>query len=176
MSDARTPAEAARALHERDIERVLRAYCRAIDRCDEELLRSVYHDDAYDDHGAGFRGPATEYVPWVLALLRDRFVTTSHSLSNAYIELEGNAARVESYVTAHHVVAGDEDVQMCSVFGGRYVDRFERRPSVGWRIARRTVVAEWQYDLPMRPRAEIAAGMVRGSRDRTDPSYLERLS
>lgn len=34
------------------IENVLGTYCRAIDRLDLELLRSVYHPDAVDDHAA----------------------------------------------------------------------------------------------------------------------------
>jgi hypothetical protein len=33
------------------IENLLGLYCRAIDRLDLELLESVYHPDAVDDHG-----------------------------------------------------------------------------------------------------------------------------
>jgi len=34
------------------IENLLGLYCRAIDRLDVELLKSVYHPDGIDDHGA----------------------------------------------------------------------------------------------------------------------------
>ena len=41
-----------RALLDRQaITDALHLYCRAIDRTDEELLASVYHPDAIDDHG-----------------------------------------------------------------------------------------------------------------------------
>jgi hypothetical protein len=30
---------------------VLVRYCRGVDRCDEDLIRSTFHDDSYDDHG-----------------------------------------------------------------------------------------------------------------------------
>jgi hypothetical protein len=34
-----------------EIHEVLTRYCRGIDRCDAELLESVYHPDATDNHG-----------------------------------------------------------------------------------------------------------------------------
>ncbi|MFF2108453.1 MULTISPECIES: nuclear transport factor 2 family protein [Rhodococcus] len=30
---------------------VIHRYCRGVDRCDVEILKSVYHSDSYDDHG-----------------------------------------------------------------------------------------------------------------------------
>ena len=173
MSAELEPGELARIRDEQEISRVLYRYCRGSDRCDEQLLRSVYHADAYDDHGDQFRGPASAYIPWVLELLRRRFETTNHQLGNILIDVEGDVARVESYCIAHHVPRHPRDDSTMMVFGCRYVDRFERRPTLGWRIAHRRVIAEWQYDLPMRPVAEQPAGMARGSQDRTDPSYQE---
>ena len=34
-------------LDKQEIHEVIMRYCRAIDRCDEELLSSVYHPDAW---------------------------------------------------------------------------------------------------------------------------------
>ena len=172
---------------EQEILRAIWSYCRGIDRCDEDLLRSAYHDDAYDDHGDYFRGPVDEYVPWVLELVRRRFVSTMHTITNVLVDLDGDAARVESYLVAYHVVApttsdpaADEvttDAPGASlrVFGARYVDRFEWRPAAGWRIAHRSVVAEWQTEH----RGQFVGlppGMATAARNRTDLSYADPAS
>lgn len=151
---------------ERAIERALHAYCRGIDRMDAELIHSAYHSDGYDDHGDLFRGTVDAYVPWVLDTLRERFVSTMHTLSNIWIELDGGTARVESYLIAYHVSTGTGSLR---VFGARYLDRFEDRPGAAWRIAHRTLVSEWQVEhagqfVPTPP------GTTPAARDRTDPS------
>ena len=46
-------------LDKQEITELLARYCRAIDRLDEELLRSVYRPDGYDDH-MNFAGPVAE--------------------------------------------------------------------------------------------------------------------
>jgi hypothetical protein len=161
-------ADVQRMLDEREIERVIYRYCRGSDRCDEELLTSVYHDDAIDDHGDLFRGPALEFIPMVIDLLRSRFRSTMHLVGNIHIELHGDRADVDTYCLAQHVTAGDDPA--LRVFGCRYVDKFERRPGVGWRILHRTVVAEWQAEND-RGLYPLPPGMPVGARDRTDLSY-----
>lgn len=151
----------------REITDALYRYCRGIDRMDADLIRSAYHPDGYDDHGDAFRGTVDEYVPWVLGVLRERFVSTMHTLSNVFIEEDGGVAKVESYLIAYHVTAGTGSLR---IFGARYVDRFEDRPGGGWRIAHRILVSEWQVEhagnfVPTPPGTQPAA------RDRTDPSY-----
>ena len=64
MADALQTLIDKQALHEL----VLR-YCRACDRRDFVLLRSLYHDDAIDDHGAMFCGSADEFLVWLPPLL-----------------------------------------------------------------------------------------------------------
>ncbi|HEX3610242.1 MAG TPA: nuclear transport factor 2 family protein [Sporichthyaceae bacterium] len=155
-----------RAEAEREITAALHAYCRGIDRMDADLIRSAYHVDGTDEHGDHFRGSVADYVGWVLEVLRTRFSSTMHTLSNITIEVDGDRAGVESYVVAHHVTA---DGSALRVFGARYLDRFEHRPEAGWRIAHRTLVSEWQVEqqgafVPI-PGGEPA------TRDRNDPSY-----
>ena len=43
------------------IQDVLVRYCRGVDRCDLEMLRSAYWEDATDDHGS-LSGNAWEFV------------------------------------------------------------------------------------------------------------------
>jgi hypothetical protein len=161
---------------ERDITRALNTYCRAIDRRDAELLISVYHPGAIDDHGGAFCGPAEDYVTWVVEHLLN-FVSTMHTLHNILIDvdLSSSTARVESYCIAHHVRAGVGEDLIMDVFACRYLDQFEKRPDTGWRIAHRVVVREWRLRQPMLSEAEQPAGFALARRDRTDWSYAPSL-
>ncbi|MFD7008554.1 nuclear transport factor 2 family protein [Rhodococcus jostii] len=165
MSDTAVAAELS-------IRRALVSYARGIDRCDADLLRSAYHDDAYDDHGDAFRGSASDFVEWVIPHLRSRFLSTMHTLHNVFINLDGETADVETYCIAHHVANSGLDELQMSVFACRYVDRFENRPGRGWRITHRTTVREWQANQPMLEVAAQSPGFVLGSRDGNDPSYV----
>lgn len=149
------------AIHE-----VLMRYCRAVDRCDEELLRSVYHPDATDNHGP-FNGTAADFIPWVMDLLRRRYRSTTHAICNELIELEGDVARTEAYFFAFHRYERDGGEYDWTV-AGRYVDRFERRSGL-WRIAHRLAVMDWD-------RVDLVSGKrppppVVGLRSRQDPVY-----
>jgi hypothetical protein len=114
-------------------------YCRGVDRCDEEMLRSAYWEDARDDHCI-FTGGREALIAWVLPLLR-AMETTQHSISNVLIRLHGETADVESYYEGYHVVRSGEQVS-ANLQGGRYLDRFERRGGE-WRIVLRKVVVDW---------------------------------
>ncbi|NMH98221.1 nuclear transport factor 2 family protein [Pseudonocardia sp. K10HN5] len=153
----------------REIEDAILRYCRGVDRCDGDLVRSAYHDDGHDDHGELFRGTVAEYVPWVLGLLRDRFTSTMHTITNLSVDVDGDTARSEAYCIAYHTLDTDAGPSL-RVFGCRYVDKFENRPPVGWRIAHRRVVAEWQVEHQGRM-VGLPSGMLTGRRDRTDPGY-----
>jgi hypothetical protein len=84
----------AKLVDKQEIHDVLMRYCRGIDRCDEELLRSVYHPDATDNHGQ-FNGTAADFIPWALQALR-RDERTTHFLCNELIEVQGDTAHCES--------------------------------------------------------------------------------
>ena len=122
-----------------EIHELLMRYCRAIDRCDEPLLRSVYHPDATDHHGV-FNGTASDFCDWVMATLSTMKLTT-HSISNVLIEMDGDVAYGEAYFVAYHRIER-EGKDYDHVAGGRYIDRFERRNAI-WRIAERRVVYDW---------------------------------
>ncbi len=158
-----------RRLADKDaIRDVLYRYCRGIDRCDEALIRSVYHPGATDDHGA-FSGPAEAFAAWVVPMLRRDFAATAHTLGNVLIELDGDAAHVETYFHAFHRVArpdGDRDFRV----GGRYVDRFERRAGE-WKIAARTVVFDWTRVEPAAEARGDFAKFRRGERSPADLAY-----
>jgi len=153
-----------------EIHDVLIRYCRGIDRRDEELLRSVYHDDAVDLHGA-FNGPASEFVTYFLeGSAGARFLGNTHSLSNILIEVQGDIAYSESYVTSWHPIKRD-GADFNWLLAGRYVDRFERRDDV-WKIARRQLVLDWDILLSAADGDMVDRSLyTRGQRSREDPVY-----
>src|SRR5579859_3348552 len=54
-----------------EINEVVNSFARAIDRTDENLLRSVLHADATLDFGPGvFQGVGNDYVHWVLGVMQ----------------------------------------------------------------------------------------------------------
>lgn len=149
------------------IERVLFDYCSGIDRCDEELLRSVYHPGAYDDHGV-FKGDAGDFVTFALDSLRTMDRATQHLVSNIRIDLDGDTARVESYLVARHVRDSPEG-RLLLTFGGRYLDGFERRDGA-WKIAHRLVVVDWEKS-ELTERARGHRHFTAGARKPEDLSF-----
>lgn len=117
---------------------------RAIDRCDEELLRAQFHEDAHDDHGS-FRGSIDEFVKWVMPVLHS-MERTQHFIGQILVEVDGDCASGESYFIANHALSQDgEGRQM--VAAGRYLDKFERRDGV-WKISSRHAVYDWNSNVP----------------------------
>ncbi len=142
---------------------------RGIDRCDAEIVRSVFHEDATDDHGV-FHGTARDFVPWVMDVLAT-MQRTQHCICNVLIEVNGDQARGESYFIAHHTITQDgKDVLM--IAAGRYLDRFERRRGE-WRIAHRQAVYDWSSTEPSTDRWNRAdPGTFQfGKRGTSDLSY-----
>ena len=117
------------ALHELALK-----YCRACDRRDFALLRSLYHDDAIDDHGAMFCGSADEYLAWLPGVLAN-FEATVHSITNALYAVRGDEAQGELYTLAYHRTCAPAAREI--TIGGRYLDRYARRDGV-WKFAHRS--------------------------------------
>jgi hypothetical protein len=161
-------------LDKQSIYEVLVTYCRGVDRCDEDLIRSAFHDDSYDDHGY-WKGPGHELAPFLADRLRKANSATTHSLTNVLIELAGDVARSEAHVHATLIRAGSDPAEI-DVVGARYLDRFSRRAGT-WRIEHRTVVLDWHRTevWPASAPAVPTDGFVRGARWPEDPSYAVTL-
>lgn len=183
------------AAHRSEIANLLGLYCRAIDRLDVDLLRSVYHPDAVDDHGA-MKLNAHEFAEKIIAMLGAMCESTLHTVTHSVIEIDGTRATSESYFVATHSIAANESAieqwfgptylaeqRKAGTLGlrheyvcmGRYLDELERRDGT-WRIARRQITNEWAVS---RPEGRVTEGVpgafsVEGRRDRQDPAYLIR--
>jgi ketosteroid isomerase-like protein len=125
------------------IEDCLKRFARAVDRQDWKLARSLYHDDAFDDHGF-FKGPPDAF----LAHIARMHAVQEHSMhfnTNVLIEFQAkDRAFVETYVLVLQRFA-DRRVTASA----RYLDRFEKRKGE-WRVAHRTLVFGDMVSEPMR--------------------------
>ena len=191
-----TPADLDELVSRSKVYDVLTRYCRALDRCDVELMRSVYWEDGHDDHGV-FSGNAAEFADFIIREIQAWFEVTMHAIMNVHMEISGDVACTESYLFAYHKIRPDRakveeifgsryasqfdwakngEVPHHFYYGGRYVDRLERRAGE-WRIARRTVVMDWNENGPsgeILDQGMFATLKPRGTRDRNDPVYHNR--
>ncbi len=162
-----------------EIAELLYRYCRGVDRLDMELVRSCYHPDATDSHGA-FEGTVDEYLAWCERLLR-RYTGTAHTVFNVLIEIDPEPlasteygtvewARCEAHGIARHWTAGGPPELNLSV-GFRFIDDISRRRGGPWLVSRRVAVTEWVREEQFRSFDER---FLPGSRDRSDPLYGPR--
>lgn len=165
-----------RALEDREaIRDVLHLYCRAIDRRDEELLRSCYHDDSVDQH-ASFTGSGPDFCTYAMTQV-SRAILTQHRVTNVMIELDGDRAFAECYVhSIHRVTRGDDLLDY--VHYGRYCDILEKRDG-SWKIAYRLHLPDADsFETIEEPEGRRSVGerveryYVRGISGRQDASYL----
>lgn len=181
----------------REIENLLKIYCRAIDRLDVDLLKSIYHPDATDSHGA-FEGNAHEFADFIIDNLRTSTSYGFHTVTHAVIDIEGDVAASEAYYMGYHRIPvgrekltaffgesyvaraeqeGSLDREHEFECGGRYIDRFERRDGA-WKIAKRRITNEWRRSAATTPYwLEGQAGQfdLPGARDRSDPVFANLL-
>jgi hypothetical protein len=165
----------------------LMRYSRGVDRLDRELLLSVYHEDAIDDHGM-FVGSPQEFADWVIGMHSATHLSHQHCLFNHSCDLDGDVAHTETYYMFAAMNRQGVPFQMS---GGRYIDRFEKRAG-RWAVAARVCVRDW---APLDERPDLAdpstmtairdvlpqavrafmAQQAPVARDRTDPSYQRPL-
>ena len=158
----------AQLVDKQDIAEVLQRYCRGVDRRDDELIRSAYHPDVHEHHGAYRGSSADDFVAYANGR-SDLFERVAHYITNQHIELDGDVAYSEAYAIALHQARDADGRVSHTVFGGRYIDRMERRDG-RWAIADRVVVCDWSRVDEVTP-WERAPLFAQGSADRTDPSY-----
>jgi hypothetical protein len=143
----------------------LNDYCRAMDRIDDELGRSVFHADAVADYGDMYQGSGHGFIDFV----HDRhaaMLAQQHQLGNVSIRVQGDRAGSESYVTATLRFKA-EDGSLHDIIGiGRYVDRWERRDG-RWAISHRRYLHTFD-DIRAVTQSRFDP---QGARDRSDPSY-----
>lgn len=161
-------------------------WCRSVDRLDFDLMKTVFHPDATDAHGA-YDGGVEGLMDWIRN--RHRNIPFSmHAVSNLLVEFAGpDLALVESYVRTTQRYPKEAAQALAQLAGGkapegamdlltcsRYVDRFERREGA-WKIQKRTLVADWKQVVPVAADApKPVPGWLSGQRDQEDFIFRER--
>jgi hypothetical protein len=139
-------------------------YCRAVDRIDAELGYTIYHEDGVADYLPGFEGSGRGSIDYVCKS-HQLATGTSHQVSNIIIQLDGDRAASESYVTATLRIKYGDQLKHLTCWG-RYVDRWSRRGG-RWGIDKRQAVIDYNEVRDFTP----LPGENAGRNDRTDPSY-----
>lgn len=129
-------------LAKQEITEVLYRYCHAVDRIDPDLGAAIWHEDGLAHYDGIFEGTGSGFIDFVFEQHRN-CDATSHQLTNMLIEVEGERAGSESYVTAC-VRASGVDV----VVRGRYIDSWSKRQGV-WRIDERRYATDIMQVTPV---------------------------
>lgn len=161
--DGVDPDKLARLMARQEILEVLARYARGVDRADADLLASCYHEDAIEEHGTTYSGPASEYIAGAIGRLQ-LMGPMAHYLTSSHIDFDGDTAWVETYVLTFARFAGEAGATD-TLTGGRLCDRFERRDGE-WRIAHRRMTFDWNRDMASNE------GWCRGMFDASDPRFL----
>lgn len=153
---------------------VLMKYVRGVDRRDWDLVRSCYHEDAFQDHGA-YAGGLDGLITWSRAW-HENIPVCMHTVSNVLIELNGDTAVAESYVIVHQMQPDESGTMVYATAGCRYVDTFEYREGPGWRILRRIVPLV--FTRPPDPAGDQPqiTGALESRRDSTDSIFAARAA
>ncbi len=139
-------------------------YCRAMDRIDHELGYSIWHEGGTADYGYNFQGTGRGFIDHVCAQ-HAGLQQHSHQMSNIIIELDGDKAGSESYVTATlRLVRDGKTLQMTVI--SRYIDSWSKREG-RWALDHRQAVMEMDEMREVTPMKDHDTAR----RDRTDPSY-----
>ena len=159
----------------REIEDVVHKLARGTDRFDLAMMAAAYTEDGLDDHGTWARTPASEFGAWANRVHDMGSILSMHNICTHTCEIDGDTAHAESYVMGAML---DKSGETCRLLNGRYIDRLERVDGK-WRIALRrcTIDVVLSADSSiMQTDSFKAFGMIKGSRDKDDPSYARPLS
>jgi SnoaL-like domain len=139
-------------------------YCRAMDRIDVELGYSIWHADGTAHYEGFYEGAGRGFIDKVCENHRP-LLNHSHQMSNIIIELNGERAASESYVTAALTIKRGDQIKQMTV-RSRYVDRWSKR-SGRWGIDKRIAIRDFDDIRDVTPMSTTTWGR----RDPSDPSY-----
>lgn len=126
-------------------EDVLLRYGRTLDWLDEAGQAKCFWPDAQIDYGF-YAGDAKGWLPVVMEAEASS-ATRWHVCSGILVEVTGSRAKSECYGLTMAAAEGEQKKKVATLFGGRYLDEFEKREGE-WRISRRRYIADWAHQFP----------------------------
>lgn len=171
MSAETAPAGLRDQLIKQEIRDAHSRYCRAMDRRDEALAASIWHEDGTADYGDIYRGSGAGFAAWVTETHLN-FDRHSHQINNVLVEVgaSGEVAASEAYVTVALWTLPDSMGTVTQVTSrGRYLDRWELRDG-RWGIAARHYVEDFTTAQQLSA-DEVSPASKASRRDPDDPSY-----
>ena len=159
------------------ITEAIHRYTRGEDRIDRDLSRTIWTEDAFLNYGNVFKTRAAEFIEDNTGLLNH--FATHHQVGNVLIDVDGNTANSEAYVTAkcwNFSENSGDPVELIAI--GRYCDRWVRRNGK-WRSEDRHFVLDMMYSWspPHIPgggtlmESDRNRDAIEGRRHPDDPSY-----
>jgi hypothetical protein len=138
------------------IQDLVARYSRTLDWLDDEGQAACYWPEAAIDYGF-FKGTAAEFVPVVMAVERSTG-RRWHLLAPLSVKLtSATTAEGECYgVALGFRREGDAEPYRGNMYGGRYLDTYEKRGDE-WRISSRRYIMDWTLPMPDQPDASPRA-------------------
>jgi hypothetical protein len=146
---------------------------RGNDRFDAEMVANSYHADGFHEIGRNVI-PGPKYGEHANNAHGSIFEQNLHHVTMHTCEIDGDVAHAESYVIGLFLNKG---MQASRILSGRYIDRLEKRAGE-WRIVIRRATVEVILEgtaAMLNSQAFRERGYLKGSRDKSDLSYLRPL-
>lgn len=136
-------------LDKKAIEELMVRYSRTLDWLDDDGQAGCYWPDAHIDYGF-FVGTAEDFVPVVMEVERSTG-RRWHMLNSLQIKLMSATTAIgECYGIAVGLRKEGDAPYSGNMFGGRYLDAFEKRGGE-WRIVKRKYIMDWTMPMPDQP-------------------------
>ncbi|ASL09889.1 SnoaL-like domain protein [Mycobacterium intracellulare subsp. chimaera] len=120
---------------ERDVQRALNLFARAMDERDWAAMAEILDEDAEGDLGTGRRQGRTAIIDVIREFL-DKCGPTQHFLGNVIIDVTGDTAVSRAYIRDVHLNAtADPSTRFYTI--GDYHDTWRRRPDGSWCLTER---------------------------------------
>lgn len=146
-------------------------YCRVLDRMDKDAAYALWNDNSTTLYHGIYEGTGPGFIDWVWGS-HATMERHSHQVTNTLIEVSGQTAVSESYVTVTLWMTVEDPSKVLEIVSrGRYLDNWSVQPGsdgdLRWGIDRRENITDIQTVTTV-DRSDVAEA---STRDSQDPSW-----